>query len=106
MLSDKIRQRRNEKKLSQEKLAELLKVTRQAVSRWETGEDYPQCQTLCAISVELDISLDELFDEELNYLRKGKNGDDTSIKQYPGLISGLQVFADALKKTSSKEDNK
>ena len=37
---------RVKRKLSQEELAEKIYVTRQAVSRWETGETVPNTQTL------------------------------------------------------------
>lgn len=43
---DIIYQLRTEKGLSQEELAEKVFVTRQAVSRWETGETVPNTETL------------------------------------------------------------
>lgn len=43
---DIIYQLRTEKGLSQEELAKKVFVTRQAVSRWETGETVPNTETL------------------------------------------------------------
>ena len=47
--------------LTQEKMAERLLVTRQAVSRWETGETQPNTETLKLISKEFDISVNTLL---------------------------------------------
>ena len=40
-IGERLQQLRKEKGISQEKLAEQLHVTRQAVSKWETGQSYP-----------------------------------------------------------------
>ena len=42
MFSEKLKLLRKEKGLSQEQLAEQLKVSRQTVSKWESGQTYPQ----------------------------------------------------------------
>ena len=47
---DILRQLRVQKGLSQDELAEKLYVTRQAVSRWETGETTPNVETLKLLS--------------------------------------------------------
>ncbi len=47
--------------LSQEQLAEKLFVTRQAVSRWETGETVPNTETLKLLSKEFDVSINTLL---------------------------------------------
>lgn len=52
---------RTEKGLSQEELAEKVFVTRQAVSRWETGETVPNTETLKLLSRELDASINTLL---------------------------------------------
>ena len=52
---------RKQKNLSQEGLAELLGVSRQAVSKWELGEGYPEVDKLLTIAKELNISLDSLM---------------------------------------------
>ncbi|MBQ5360091.1 MAG: helix-turn-helix transcriptional regulator, partial [Lachnospiraceae bacterium] len=50
--------------LSQEGLAELLGVSRQAVSKWELGEGYPEVDKLLILSKKLNVSLDSLLGEE------------------------------------------
>ena len=47
--------------LSQEEFAERLGVSRQAVSKWERGEAYPDTENLIAISDIFGISIDELL---------------------------------------------
>lgn len=53
---------RKEKGLTQEQLAELLSVSRQAVSKWESDNGYPETDKLLLIAKELDVSLDYLMD--------------------------------------------
>lgn len=52
---------RAKKGWSQEQLAERLFVTRQAVSRWETGETVPNTETLQALSALFDVSINTLL---------------------------------------------
>lgn len=47
--------------LSQDELAEKVFVTRQAVSRWETGETTPSLETLKQLSVFFDVSINTLL---------------------------------------------
>ena len=47
--------------LSQEELAEKVMVTRQAVSRWETGETIPNIETLKLLSKLFDVSINTLL---------------------------------------------
>lgn len=47
--------------LSQDELAEKLFVTRQAVSRWETGETIPNTETLKQLSKLFDVSINTLL---------------------------------------------
>ena len=63
--SENLKQVRKEHHLSQEELAELLDVSRQAVSKWEQGQGYPEVETLLQISRKLKVSLDALMAEEL-----------------------------------------
>ena len=52
---------RTKKGLSQDALGEKLHVTRQAVSRWETGETLPNTETLKALSKLYDVSINTLL---------------------------------------------
>ena len=52
---------RTEKGLSQEELAEKVMVTRQAVSRWETGETTPNTETLKLLSKLYNVSINTLL---------------------------------------------
>ena len=58
---DILRELRIKNGLSQEKLAEKLFVTRQAISRWENGETTPNTETLKLLSKEFDVSINTLL---------------------------------------------
>ena len=55
---------RKNNQLSQEGLAEMLGVSRQAVSKWELGEGYPEVDKLLILSQKLNVSLDSLLGNE------------------------------------------
>lgn len=63
--ADNLKQLRKEHHLSQEELAELLDVSRQAVSKWEQGNGYPEVEKLLLLSSKLNISLDSLMSTEI-----------------------------------------
>lgn len=58
---DILRELRTQKGLSQDELAEKLFVTRQAVSRWETGETMPNIDSLKLLSKLFDVSINTLL---------------------------------------------
>lgn len=68
-LGENIKNRREELKLSQEYVAEQLGVSRQAVSKWETGQSEPTASNLIQLAEVFDINLSELVDPH-------KNGED------------------------------
>ena len=63
--SENLKQIRKEHHLSQEELAELLDVSRQAVSKWEQDQGYPEVEKLLLLSKKLNISLDTLMSNEI-----------------------------------------
>ena len=63
--AENLKQLRKEKQLSQEELAEILDVSRQAVSKWEPGIGYPEVEKLLLLSSKLNISLDSLMATEI-----------------------------------------
>lgn len=63
-LSEKIVQLRKSQGLSQEELAERLNLSRQAVSRWESGTAQPDAGNLWQLSRLFGVTADYLLDEE------------------------------------------
>ena len=62
-LSEKLYELRKKRALSQEQLAEQLGVSRQAISKWESGKAVPETDTLISISKYFEVSLDYLMKE-------------------------------------------
>jgi len=61
---EKLFQLRKEHKMSQENLAEIVGVSRQAVQKWEAGVSNPDMDNLVAISDYFEVSLDSLIKEK------------------------------------------
>ena len=59
----KIRQLRTERGISQEQMAEQLSVSRQAITKWETGAGAPDIENLAAVARLFGVSTDELLFE-------------------------------------------
>lgn len=88
---DKLRQSRKEQGMSQEEFAEVLDVSRQAVSKWESGYGYPETTKLILIAKELDVSIDYLLNDNI------KNSDFTQkVSNNNG--SGIWIQSDDRKK--------
>lgn len=63
--AEKLKEARSKKGVSQEELAEMVGVSRQSVSKWESKECYPKLETLMEVVSALEISMDWLLEEEL-----------------------------------------
>jgi len=66
MLGENILKLRKSKGLSQEQLGEQVAVTRQTISNWELGETSPNPEQLKLLSKALDISIDELLENDVS----------------------------------------
>lgn len=64
-LGENILKLRKEKGLSQEQLGEMVDVTRQTISNWELGETTPNPEQLKLLSKALNVSVDELIDNDI-----------------------------------------
>ena len=72
MLGENILKLRKKNGLSQEQLGEKINVTRQTISNWELGETAPNPEQLKLLSKSLNISIDELLDNDINSSMKEK----------------------------------
>lgn len=69
-IADKIKQLRQQNNFTQEELAKKLMVSRQAISKWETGNSLPDIENLLNISNLFEISLDELIKNDIHIEKK------------------------------------
>ena len=60
---DKLPKLRKENNLSQELLADKLGVSRQAVSKWESGSSYPDMEKMIDMCKILNCTLEDLLDD-------------------------------------------
>ena len=68
---------RREHKLTQEDFAQQLKVTRQAVSKWESSRGYPEIEKIIYICNYYGVSMGELFADEVPLKREEESAGDT-----------------------------
>lgn len=67
VFGEKLKIERRNKSWSQQELAEKLFVSRQSVSKWENGQNYPSIEIIIKVSDLFGVTIDELLrsDEEL-----------------------------------------
>lgn len=77
----KLQELRKQKGLTQEELAEVLFVSRPAISKWESGRGYPNVDSLKAISKFFGVTIDELLsgDELLTIAEEDTRQKETHI---------------------------
>lgn len=96
-LGEKIHELRKAHKMSQERMAELLGVSRQAVSKWETGQSNPNTENLICLAEIFNVTVEELTNPdtkvELIYdLRKEISRMKESSGKFKVLIIGSLVL--------------
>ena len=72
LFSEKLKLIRTKNNLTQEELAEKLNVSRQAITKWESGDGIPDILNLIQISTFFDVTIDELVKEDKTIKIKGK----------------------------------
>lgn len=88
MLSEKLYKLRKNSGLSQEQLAEQLNVSRQAISKWESGTAVPESEKLVAISNYFGVSVDYLLKDD----EEGKTkATDSEIEEKPQMVAGIII---------------
>lgn len=72
--NEKLKELRSSRGLTQEELAEVLFVSRTAISKWESGRGYPSIDSLKEISTFFSVTIDELLSgEKLISIAKKEN---------------------------------
>lgn len=70
IFAEKLKELRKQKGISQEQLAEKIYVSRQAITKWESGNGIPDIENLLAISALFNESIDSLLSEEKSLISK------------------------------------
>ena len=90
--SEKLKVLRNNKKLTQEELAEHLYVSRTAISKWESGKGYPSIDSLKDIATFFSVTVDELLSTE-KIISIAKKEGKKSVQKICNLLFGfLDLF--------------
>ena len=90
---EKLQELRKSRGLTQEELAEVLYVSRTAISKWESGRGYPSIDSLKEISNYFSVTIDELLSSE-KLLSIAEKENKTNLRNMCDLLFGLlDVFA-------------
>ena len=93
--SEKLLTLRKANNLTQEQLAEKIDVSRQSISKWESGQATPELEKIVALSVVFNVTTD--------YLLKPSEIDDLSAKTKMLEKQQEMMFSRAKKKQQIKE---
>lgn len=103
---EKLQKLRKEKGYSQEQLADLLDVSRQSVSKWESGTTYPEMDKLLSLCKIFNVSLDDLTNDDItdrNILEKKKNNFSNIFNSMLEMINrSVEMFRKMQKKEIAK----
>ena len=88
MLSEKLYKLRKNSGLSQEQLAEQLNVSRQAISKWESGTAVPESEKLITISNYFGVSVDFLLKDDEEDKAKATV---SVMEEKPRMIAGIII---------------
>lgn len=93
--SEKIYLLRNKARLSQEEMANLFGVSRQTVSKWESGSSYPEIDKVIKISETFHVSLDWLLKD--NQGDQIKEGDlEKAVLQFLGVSQDMEKISEQI----------
>lgn len=92
-ISRQIKKYRLESNLSQEQLAEKVFVTRQTISNWENGKNYPDIHSLVLLSSLFNVSLDILIKGDLKEMKEEIKTEDIRKFNHDGMIFTVLLIA-------------
>lgn len=86
-LSEILKKIRKENSLSQEQLAEKLGVSRQAVSKWESNQAYPEMDKVIQITKIFNLNIDDLLNQDISEINSEKKSKNTINKYIDSFLS-------------------
>jgi len=92
-VGEKITKLRKENNLTQEQFAELMKVSRQSVSKWELNTVYPDTEKLIRMSKLFSCSLDYLLKDEVESIDENLQGESERARTDKTRASALTYLS-------------
>jgi len=105
-LSENLKNIRKENNLSQEQLAEKLGVSRQAVSKWESGQSYPEMDKVLLICKLFNYNMDELMNENIKEVEENKQSKNNINKYIDDFFGFITKTVDMITSMSFKQKMK
>ena len=86
--SKNLKKIRKENNLSQEQLADELGVSRQAISKWESAQAYPEMDKIISLCNKFDLNIDDLLNKDIKEVK----GEEESKKKLNNYINDFLKF--------------
>ena len=86
--SENLKKIRKDNNLSQEQLADELGVSRQAISKWESGQAYPEMDKIISLCDKFHLNIDDLLHKDIKEVK----GEDESKKKINSYIDDFLSF--------------
>ncbi|WP_262416510.1 helix-turn-helix domain-containing protein [Paenibacillus sinensis] len=90
--AEKLQSYRKQRGMSQENLAEVVGVSRQAVSKWESGQSYPEMDKMIVLSELFSVSVDHLVKDVPNNAGRAGDSGTASYAQGPSVVDLKSMF--------------
>lgn len=94
--AEKIYLIRTHANLTQDEMADLFEVSRQTISKWESGLSYPKVEKLIDISEHFDISIDYLLKDETSGEKINQKDLGTAVFQFLGTSQDMNQICNSL----------
>lgn len=102
-LQDNIKKIRKDNNLSQEAFAEKLGVSRQSVSKWESGLAYPELDKVIQICNMFNVNMDDLINENIRVAKENEESQKNSNKLVSDFLSFITKSIDLIVSFSFKQ---
>ncbi len=93
-LADNLKKLRKDNNLSQEQLAESLGVSRQSVSKWESGSAYPEMDKVLLLCKLFNVGVDELLNQDIKEVKEKKQSKNTMNKHIDDFLDFITKSID------------
>lgn len=102
-LADNLKKIRKDNNLSQEQLAEKLGVSRQSVSKWESGLSYPEMDKVLQICQLFNLNINELINEDIKEVNELKEAQVRTNKYVTSFFDYITKVVDMFSSMKFKE---